>query len=109
MFEQEVEEVRDRYNEDRWNPSVPRNVPPVVGRILWIRQLYKRIEVPMNMYRTHRKVLMYEPMQKCIKIYNALVSVFIHYEMIYHKGWFDAASIVSLNCYLSLVLIVLHT
>ncbi|RLU26152.1 hypothetical protein DMN91_002318 [Ooceraea biroi] len=96
MFEREIEDVRDRYNEDRSDLPIPRNIPPIVGRILWIRQLYKRIEVPMNMFRSHQRVLAHEPMQKCIKIYNALVSVFIHYELIYHKAWYDAANIVRL-------------
>ncbi|XP_018048480.1 PREDICTED: dynein heavy chain 8, axonemal [Atta colombica] len=43
MFEQEIEDIRDSYNENRSDPPVPRNIPPVTGRILWIRQLYKLI------------------------------------------------------------------
>ncbi|XP_026831330.1 dynein heavy chain 8, axonemal [Ooceraea biroi] len=43
MFEREIEDVRDRYNEDRSDLPIPRNIPPIVGRILWIRQLYKLI------------------------------------------------------------------
>ncbi|XP_018342058.1 PREDICTED: dynein heavy chain 8, axonemal [Trachymyrmex septentrionalis] len=43
MFEQEIEDIRDSYNENRSDPPVPRNIPPVAGRILWIRQLYKLI------------------------------------------------------------------
>lgn len=95
MYQQEIEDVRDRYNEDRSDPPVPRSIPPIAGRILWIRQLYKRIEVPMNMFRSHQRVITKEPMQKCIKTYNALVAVFIHYELIYHKAWYDSADIVS--------------
>ncbi|CAL1673550.1 unnamed protein product [Lasius platythorax] len=43
MYEREIEDIRDRYNEDRSDPPIPRNVPPITGRILWIRQLYKLI------------------------------------------------------------------
>ncbi|XP_018316536.1 dynein heavy chain 8, axonemal [Mycetomoellerius zeteki] len=43
MFEQEIEDIRDSYNENRSDPPVPRNISPVAGRILWIRQLYKLI------------------------------------------------------------------
>lgn len=95
IFEREIEKVRDRYNEDRSHPCLSRNIPPVTARILWIRQLSKRIEVPMNMFKSHQKVIAHESMQKCIKIYNALISVFIHYELIYHKAWYDSADIVS--------------
>jgi len=96
MFEQEIEDIRDSYNENRSDPPVPRNIPPVTGRILWIRQLYKRIEVPMNMFRSHHRVITHDSMQKCIKIYNTLISVFIHYELIYYKAWYDSANIVSI-------------
>jgi len=99
MFHQEIENIRDRYNEDRSDPPMSRNIPPIAGRILWIRQLYRRLEVPMDIFRLHPKVLVLEPMQKCIKIYNALMSVFTHYEKIYHKAWYDAANIVSLSDY----------
>ncbi|CAL1673547.1 unnamed protein product [Lasius platythorax] len=96
MYEREIEDIRDRYNEDRSDPPIPRNVPPITGRILWIRQLYKRIEIPMNMFRLHQRVITHDSMQKCVKIYNTLVGVFIHYELIYHKAWYDSANIVRL-------------
>ncbi|XP_011871302.1 PREDICTED: dynein heavy chain 8, axonemal [Vollenhovia emeryi] len=96
MFERELDDTRDRYNGNRSDPPVPRNIPPIAGRILWIRQLYKRIEVPMNMFKSYHRVITHDSMQKCIKIYNTLVSVFIHYELIYYKAWYDSASIVRL-------------
>lgn len=97
MFEQEIEDIRDRYNENRSDPPVPRNIPPVAGRILWIRQLYKHLEVSMNMFKSYHRVITHDSMQKCVKMYNALVSVFLHYELIYYKAWYDSASIVSFN------------
>ncbi|CAL7938026.1 unnamed protein product [Xylocopa violacea] len=96
LFQKEIEDVRDRYNEDRSDPPLPRNIPPIAGRILWIRQLYRRIEDPMEVYKQCKRVISHDHMQKCIKIYNALISVFIHYELIYHKAWFDSSEIVRL-------------
>lgn len=95
LFQKEIEDVRDRYNEDRSDPPLPRNIPPIAGRILWIRQLYRRIENPMEIYKKCVRVLSHDYMQRCIKIYNALISVFIHYELIYHKAWYDSSEIVS--------------
>lgn len=103
MYEREIEDIRDRYNEDRSDPPISKNIPPIAGRILWIRQLYKRIEIPMNMFRSHQRVIIYDSMQKCVKIYNALVGAFIHYELIYHKAWYDSANIVSLILLLKLI------
>ncbi|CAD1473088.1 unnamed protein product [Heterotrigona itama] len=96
LFQKEIEDVRDRYNEDRSDPPIPRNVPPIAGRILWIRQLFRRVETPMEIYKGCRRVITHDHMQRCIRIYNALISVFIHYEMIYHKAWYDCSEIVRL-------------
>lgn len=95
VYQTKLEEIRDRYNEDRADPPLPHKVPPIAGRIAWIRQLYKRIQVPMDIFKTREEVISHEKAQKCIKMYNSLSSVFVHYEMIYHKAWYDNAEVVS--------------
>lgn len=86
MFQDEIEDLRDRYNEERQNPLLPRNMPPISGRIIWIRQLYSRIEEPMNIFKTKTKVkhqssgktLLYkwfvsgDETQKSSKVYTAI-------------------------------------
>ncbi|KAI4504021.1 hypothetical protein M0802_000492 [Mischocyttarus mexicanus] len=106
IYQKEIEEIRDKYNEDRSSPSIPRNIPPIAGRIFWIRQLYRRIKAPMDIFKTRKRVITHEYMQNCIKIYNAIISVFIHYEIIYHKSWYDSCEIVRLA--LSAPLLVRH-
>lgn len=56
MYQQEIETLRDKYNEERSSPMLARNVPPISGRVMWIRQLFKRIEEPMNIFKTRRRV-----------------------------------------------------
>lgn len=56
LFQYEIEKLRDRYNEGRQAPVVPRNMPPVSGRIRWIRQYYSRITEPMEIFKTKTKV-----------------------------------------------------
>jgi dynein heavy chain len=51
LLQYEIENLRDHYNTFRDNPNLPRNFPPVSGRIMWIRQFYKRIEEPMNILK----------------------------------------------------------
>ncbi|XP_063992717.1 dynein axonemal heavy chain 8 [Diachasmimorpha longicaudata] len=96
MYESKIESIRDIYNEDRSSPAIARNIPPVGGRILWIQQLTRSLEKPMELFRLRRKVITDDHMQRCIKIYNALINVFTHYEMIYHKAWYNSAAIVRL-------------
>lgn len=50
-FLEEIESVRDRYNDERQKMLVARNLTPIAGRILWARQFYERIAEPMNIYR----------------------------------------------------------
>ncbi len=50
-FMEEIEAVRDRYNESRQKLLVTRNLTPIAGRILWSRQFFERIAEPMNIYR----------------------------------------------------------
>lgn len=95
MLEDEIEKVRDTYNEDRSDPPVPRNIPLISGRILWIRQLMKRIDVPMDIYKSRPRVIAHERMQRSIKMFNALMAVFIHYEWLHHKAWRESTEIVS--------------
>lgn len=44
----EIEGIKNICNEQRSNPIIPRNSPPVVGRIMWIRSLYRSIDEPMQ-------------------------------------------------------------
>lgn len=39
------------YKEQRQDPPIGRNLPPVGGRILWARQLYSKINGPMTLFQ----------------------------------------------------------
>lgn len=106
LFQNEIEVLRDKYNEHRQNPAIPRNMPPVSGRVMWIRQYYKRIEEPMEIFKTKHRVMRHRKAQKCIQMYNALACVFVHYEQIYHRAWFD--HIGQVRCGLSAPVIIKH-
>ncbi|KAL3284035.1 hypothetical protein HHI36_018205 [Cryptolaemus montrouzieri] len=97
MFQEELEVLRDRYNEERQSPLVPRNMPPACGRIRWIRQYYRRIELPMEVFKTKDRVIKHRKVQKCIQLFNALAMVFVHYEQLYHEAWCDFAVQVGLS------------
>ncbi|KAJ8919736.1 hypothetical protein NQ315_006264 [Exocentrus adspersus] len=91
MFQCEIEALRDRYNEERQSPTLPRNMPPVSGRIMWIRHFFKRIEQPMEVFKTKSRVMRHRKVQKCIQLFNAMSLVFVQYENIYHNAWYSFA------------------
>ncbi|KPJ08753.1 Dynein heavy chain 8, axonemal [Papilio machaon] len=86
-FTAEIENIRDRYNEERENPELPRNMPPVAGRIMWIRFYNKNIKLPMEEFKLHHEVITHMNTQRCIKLYNVMRIVFTEFELIYHSAW----------------------
>lgn len=48
QLQREIEGIKDVCNEQRSNPVIPRNTPPVAGKIMWIRSLYRSIDEPMK-------------------------------------------------------------
>ncbi|XP_075973556.1 dynein heavy chain 8, axonemal kl-3 [Anticarsia gemmatalis] len=83
----EIESIRDRYNEERDHPDLPRNMPPVAGRVMWIRFYDNNIKVPMETFKKHHEVITHMNTQRCIKLYNVMAIVFTEYELIYHHAW----------------------
>lgn len=39
------------YTKQKLDPPIGRDLPPVAGRILWARQLYRRIQGPMDLFK----------------------------------------------------------
>ena len=39
------------------SPPLPRNVPPVAGAVAWVRQLLRRVEGPMEIFRNDTTVM----------------------------------------------------
>lgn len=48
LLDKEMEEIKDRYNEDRESPPVDWNMPGAPGRIKWVRNLFQKIDDPMK-------------------------------------------------------------
>ncbi|XP_026846872.1 dynein heavy chain 8, axonemal [Drosophila persimilis] len=89
MLEKEMFLLKDVYNEERGNPFIPRNLPPVAGRIVWIRSIFKKIDVPMQALKLRQCVLSHKKAQRTVRYYNYMNGIICHYEMAYHKAWFD--------------------
>ncbi|KAH9641787.1 hypothetical protein HF086_003913 [Spodoptera exigua] len=57
MYTNEIEMIRDRYNEERDQPDLPRNMTPVAGRLMWTRFYHKNIKVPMKIFEKYPDVI----------------------------------------------------
>lgn len=79
------------YNEERGSPFIARNMPPVAGRIMWIRSIFRKIDEPMKVLKVRQCVLAHKKAQRTVRYYNYMNGIICHYEMTYHKAWYDYA------------------
>ena len=62
------------YERHKDNPPIARNLPPVAGNILWARQLLRRIEAPMAIFKDSADLMRTKESKTIIKTYNRLAS-----------------------------------
>lgn len=72
------------------------------GKISWSRQLFRRIQEPMEIFQQQQKLLENSPeSKKIIKNFNKLAKVLLEFEVLYYRGWLRQVGIqctVSLDC-----------
>jgi dynein heavy chain len=56
-YGRDLEQIRKLYQKHKADPVIPRNLPPVAGRIAWARQLYRKIEVPMKFFQSKPEII----------------------------------------------------
>ena len=92
---QDLDHVRKVYNKQKSDPPGPRNFPPVSARISWSRQLFRRIDAPMQLIRVlhdDHQILKGKDGQQAVKAYNAIATALIEYETMYHNLWTKSAN-----------------
>ncbi len=61
--------------------------PRLAGKIAWARQLFRRIQEPMDTFTQHELILQSPDAKRIIKNYNRLAKVLLEFEVLYHRGW----------------------
>ena len=87
MFVRDLQLVQSEYNEQKENPPLARNLPPISGKITWSRQLYHRITGPIEVMKRHPDVMEMVETKRAIKGYNRLARVLVEYEMVLLRLW----------------------
>ncbi|KAJ8315371.1 LOW QUALITY PROTEIN: hypothetical protein KUTeg_007521 [Tegillarca granosa] len=86
-YGKDLESIRKLYQKYKGDPLIPRNLPPVAGRIAWSRQLYRKIENPMRIFKAKPEIMKHPEAKKVVRNYNKMAGVLLEYEMLYHRGW----------------------
>ena len=70
-------------------PPVPRNAPPISGKVSWSRQLMKRIEDPMLVFRENKAICQLKDFGRIVRIYNRLASALVTFETLLFTNWIN--------------------
>ncbi|XP_027868438.1 dynein heavy chain 5, axonemal [Xiphophorus couchianus] len=86
-YGRDLEMVSNVYAEQKSDPPIARNMPPVAARIMWARQLYSRIRAPMDLFEKREGVLATSEAKKIIRNFNRVAGILLEYEIMYHHSW----------------------
>ncbi|KAL4616938.1 dynein heavy chain 5, axonemal [Arapaima gigas] len=86
-YGRDIEMVSRIYTKQKGEPPIGRNLPPVAGKIMWVRQLFRRIQEPMELFQQHPGVLSTPQAKRIIRSYNRVAQVLLEFEVLYHRGW----------------------
>uniref|UniRef100_A0AAZ3PJI0 AAA+ ATPase domain-containing protein n=1 Tax=Oncorhynchus tshawytscha TaxID=74940 RepID=A0AAZ3PJI0_ONCTS len=88
----ELESVKKLYQIHREDPPLARNMPPIAGKVLWIRQLYRSIQEPIHYIEKNSEILSSPEGKDVVRMYNRTAAVFVEFELLYHRAWMREVS-----------------
>lgn len=102
-YGKDIETVSKIYQKSRQQPPIARDLPPIAGKILWVRQLYRRISHPMSVFESNKTILQLPEAKKIIKNYNQLSAVLVEYEVLFHRTWLRQIELIITGIHASLL------
>ncbi|XP_075002904.1 dynein axonemal heavy chain 8 isoform X1 [Calonectris borealis] len=88
----ELEATKKLYQIQKDDPPLARNMPPVAGKIVWVRQLFRRINEPMNYFHKKSNILASPEGKAVVRLYNRIAYVLVEFEAVYHNAWMKEIS-----------------
>ncbi|NXU46526.1 DYH8 protein, partial [Drymodes brunneopygia] len=88
----ELEATKKLYQSQKDDPPLARNMPPIAGKILWVRQLFRRINEPITYFHKHSDILTSPEGKAVLQSYNKLAYVLVEFEVVYHSAWMKEIS-----------------
>ncbi|NXO33744.1 DYH8 protein, partial [Locustella ochotensis] len=88
----ELETTKKIYQTQKDDPPLARNMPPIAGKILWVRQLFRRINEPISYFHKHSDILASPEGKAVVQSYNKLAYVLVEFEIVYHEAWMKEVS-----------------
>uniref|UniRef100_A0A2I3GCS9 Dynein axonemal heavy chain 5 n=1 Tax=Nomascus leucogenys TaxID=61853 RepID=A0A2I3GCS9_NOMLE len=83
----DIDMISKLYTKQKYDPPLARNQPPIAGKILWARQLFHRIQQPMQLFQQQPAVLSTAEAKPIIRSYNRMAKVLLEFEVLFHRAW----------------------
>lgn len=90
-YGRDLERIKKQYEKQKEDPPLPRNMPPVAGRIAWARQLMREIERPMTAFRESPDIFQSKDAKRTVKLYNKIAKAILEFETLWYNAWRKAA------------------
>ncbi|NWW66587.1 DYH8 protein, partial [Ifrita kowaldi] len=88
----DLEATKKLYQAQKDDPPLARNMPPIAGKILWVRQLFRRVNEPISYFHKHSDILASPEGKAVVQSYNKLAYVLVEFEVVYHNAWLKEMS-----------------
>ncbi|NXH29664.1 DYH8 protein, partial [Myiagra hebetior] len=88
----DLEATKKIYQAQKDDPPLARNMPPIAGKILWVRQLFRRVNEPISYFHKHSDILASPEGKAVVQSYNKLAYVLVEFEVVYHNAWMKEMS-----------------
>lgn len=75
------------YFNEKKNPPLDINMPPLSGKMSWARQLSFHLEKPMKCFQKHPPLLESNPGRVLVRKYNQIALALTEYELVHYKAW----------------------
>ncbi len=75
------------YQDQHKSPPLCYNMPPMSGKIMWSRQLFKHLEAPMEKLKARNGLFDGAQGKALVRKYNRIALVLTEYEVLHYRGW----------------------
>jgi dynein heavy chain len=89
-FGQDLVVVQKLYERNKASPPVVRNAAPIAGNVMWARQLLRRIEDPMKLFKNMKSIMNSKESKKICKLYNKVGRALVEFETLWFNAWCKA-------------------
>ena len=81
----DIDSIIKRFNDNRTDPPILRNMPSEAGKIIWVRHLFERLNGPIQEFP--ESMISHKEMRKYIDKFNLIGKSLVVYEIYFTRAW----------------------